>query len=125
MRNGEKIWYCIRTSGDDAEEETFAEPQEEMVRLPNVFNPTSISVQPKNGYTDRLAYGETVSDDQRIILTPYSFWVGKFKIGDRFYLNGANPVYEEINGENANYYVEFVGKQNEAIELSVKKIINT
>ena len=125
MRNGEKIWYCLRTSGDDAEVDTYARPVEETVRMPSIFNPVSITVQPKNGFTDRLAYGETTSKDQRIILTPYQVWHGKFREGDLFYLDGQCPKDdEEFYGQDANYYVESVANQNEAIELSVKKIIN-
>ena len=125
MREGEKIWYCIRTSGDNAEVETYAEPIEETVRMPRVFSPIGISVQPKNGFTDRLKQGETIIKDQRILLTPYQFWDGKFKEGDIFYLDGQRPnANEEYFGQDANYYVENVGRQNEAIELSVKKIID-
>lgn len=125
MRNGEKIWYCLRTSDDDAEVDTYAPPVEETVRMPNIFSPVGITVQPKNGFTDRLAYGETTSKDQRIILTPYPFWYGRFKEGDLFYLDGEHPRdNESFYGEYANYMVEAVGNQNEAIELSVKKIIN-
>lgn len=124
MRNGEKIWYCLRTSNNNAEVDTYNEPVEETLRFPNVFDPTSIVVQPKNGFTDRLPYGETTNKDQRIILTPYSYWDGKFKEGDLFYLDGAKPMEDdEFNGQSANYFVDSVARQNEAIELSVKKII--
>lgn len=125
MRNGEKIWYCLRTSDDDAEIDTYEKPVEETVRMPSIFSPISITVQPKNGFTDRMAYGETISKDQRIVLTPYVLWHGKFKEGDLFYLDGARPQEnEEFFGEGANYMVDSVANQNEAIELSVKKIIN-
>lgn len=125
MREGEKIWYCSRTSEDNAEVDTYAKPVEEIVRLPSVFNPISLTVQPKNGFTDRLAYGETTNKDQRIILTPYTYWHKKFKEGDVFYLDGQKPSEdEEYFGQNANYQVELVANQNEAIELSVKKIID-
>ena len=126
MRNGEKIWYCIRTSPTDAEIDTYAEPIQETLRMPSIFSPIGITVQPKNGFTDRMAYGETTSKDQRIMLTPYQFWHGKFKEGDLFYLDGEHPSEDEsFYGEFANYRVDVVNNQNEAIELSVKKIINS
>ena len=125
MKMGEKIWWCKRTSPDNAEVDTYDKPEEFTLKLPNYISPISITVQPKNGFTDRLAYGETTSKDQRIILTPYDYWYGKFKEGDLFYLDGEKPNEdEEYYGQNANYEVEFVGNQNEAIELSVKKIID-
>lgn len=125
MRNGEKIWFCLRTSEDDAEIDTYDSPVQEIVRMPSIFNPVGISVQPKNGFTDRMAYGETTSKDQRILLTPYQIWHGKFREGDLFYLDGECPrENESFNGEYANYRVDSVANQNEAIELTVKKIIN-
>lgn len=125
MKNGEIIWYCLRTSADNAETDTYAEPIKEVVRMPSVFSPIGITVQPKNGFTDRMAYGETTSKDQRIILTPYEFWHGKFREGDLFYLDGQRPEKdEEYYGQNANYFVDSVANQNKAIELSVKKIID-
>ena len=126
MRNGEKIWYCIRTSPDNAEIEIYDKPIEEIVRMPSVFNPIGITVQPAgSGYTERLAYGETVSDYQKIVLTPYQFWHKKFKSGDIFYLDGEYPrKNESFNGEYANYVVDNVDNQNMAIIVSVKKIIN-
>lgn len=124
MRNGEKIWYCNRISLDNAETVEYSKPVEERLRHANVFNPISITVQPKNGFTDRYVYGETISKEQRIILTPYRYWADKFKEGDKFYLDGAKPSDEELfYGEFANYQVDSVAKQSEGIELSVKKII--
>ena len=124
MRNGEKIWYCLRTSDDNAEIDTYAEPVMETVRPSTVFDPVSITVQPKNGFTDRLASGETTTKDQRIVLCPYPLWYGIFKEGDLFYLDGAKPQDdEEFFGRGANYYVDSIANQNEGIELSVKKII--
>lgn len=123
MRNGEKIWYCLRTSPDNAETDTYEKPVEETIRMPSVFNPVSITVQPANGFTDRMAYGETTSKTQRIVLTPYVKWHKIFNEGDLFYLDGAQPENEEFYGEGANYMVDDVANQNEAIVLTVKKII--
>lgn len=125
MRNGEKIWYCLRNSEANAEIDTYEKPIEEIVRMPSIFSRKSITVQPMSGYTDRMAYGETTRERQRIILTPYEEWHGKFKEGDLFYLDGQKPNKDEENyGENANYCVDSVGNQNYAIELIVKKIID-
>lgn len=125
MRNGEKIWYCIRTSPDNAEVDTYDKPIEEIVRMPSVFSPIGITVQPQNGYTDRVAYGETSSEYQRIVLTPYQVWHKKFKKGDLFYLDGEYPrENESFNGEYANFMVDNVANQNMSIEISVKKIIS-
>ena len=123
MRNGEKIWYCLRTSTDNAEVDNYSEPVEEILRMPSVFNPVSITVQPANGFTDRLAYGETTSKTQRVVLSPYQKWHNVFNEGDLFYIDGAEPYENEPNGVGANYYVDDVANQNEAIVLTIKKII--
>lgn len=123
MRVGEKVYYCHRIQESNSTIDRYEKAQEETIRFPNIFNPISFIVNAKNGYTDRLEYGETQTKGQRITLTPYEYWVGKFKIGDIFYLDGAKPSENEAyNGENANYYVEDVSNQNLMIELSLKKI---
>ena len=125
MRNGEKIWHCKRLSKENAEVSVWDKPHEHILRMPSAFSPIGITVQPKTGFTDYFDYGETTNSDQRIVLQPYAYWVKKFKKGDVFYLDGANPSSdEEYYGQNANYYVEFVGKQNEGVVLSLKQIKN-
>lgn len=125
MRNGEKIWWCKRLYQENEETPTYEKPQEFILRNPTHFSPLGITCQPKNGFTDYFEYGETTNSDQRIICQPYVYWVDKFNKGDIFYLDGAKPTSdEEYYGQNANYYVEFVGKQNEAIVLSLKQIKN-
>ena len=125
MRNGEKIWACERVYQENEEAPTYNAPQEFTLRFPTVFSPIGITCQPKTGFTDYFDYGETTNSDQRIVLQPYAYWVEKFKKGDVFYLDGAKPSGdEEYYGQNANYYVEFVGKQNEAVVLSLKQIKN-
>ena len=125
MREGEEIWYCSRIQQENAEVEEYEAPVKEYVRFPRPFSPISLTVQPKNGITDRFNYGETTIKDQRIILTPYQYWHNKFHVGDLFYLDGQKPNEdEEYYGQDANYYVENVANQQEAIELSVKKIVD-
>lgn len=125
MRNGEKIWHCKRLSEENAEVSEWAKPQEYILHMPRPFSPIGITVQPKNGFTDRMSYGETTNSDQRVILTPYIYWKDKFQVGDLFYIDGAKPTEDEAYyGEKANYYVEFVALQNQAIELSLKQLKN-
>lgn len=125
MRNGEKIWWCKRVYEENEETPTYEKPQEFILRNPTPFSPIGITCQPKTGFTDYFEYGETTNSDQRIVLQPYAYWVEKFKNGDVFYLDGAKPLSdEEYYGQNANYYVEFVGKQEQAVVLSLKQIKN-
>ena len=125
MKLGSKMWYCHRITERNAEVETFEKPIKETWRLPSVFDRVSITIMPKNGFTDRLPEGETSQGGQRVILRPYNYWYGKFKEGDLFYLDGAKPSEnEEYYGQDANYMVENVAGQNEIIELSLKRIID-
>lgn len=125
MRNGEKIWWCKRVYEENEETPTYEKPKEFILRNPTPFSPIGITCQPKNGFTDFFNYGETTNSDQRIVLQPYAYWVDKFKKGDVFYLDGAKPKPEEENyGETANYSLEFVAKQNEAIVLALEQIRN-
>ena len=124
MRNGEKIWYCTRNNVPNAEVESFTSPKELILRMPTAFSPVSVTVQPLSGFTDIMAYGESASKNQRIVLTPYKKWLGVFNRGDLFYLDGAKPQEDEnYPGEYANFVVDDVSNQNESIEIIVKKIM--
>ena len=124
MKLGTNIWYCHRIKKRNAEYETFDKPIKETLRMPSIFNKTSITIQPMNGFTDRLNEGETNQAGERVILQPYEYWDGKFNVGDVFYLYEAKPNSdEEYFGQDANYMVENFGNQNLAIELLLKKII--
>lgn len=126
MKTGSKIWWCKRLETDNEETPHYEKPQEFILRPPTPFSPIGITAQPKTGFTDYFDYGETTNSDQRIVLTPYDYWYGKFSKGDLFYLDGAMPNAdeEETYGQNANYYVEFVGNQERGIVLSLKQIKN-
>ena len=125
MRNGEKIWWCKRVYEENEETPTYEKPQEFILRNPTPFSPIGITCQPKNGFTDYFNYGETTNSDQIIVCQPYLYWKNKFSKGDVFYLDGAKPKSDEENyGETANYSVEFVGMQNEAIVLALEQIRN-
>ena len=125
MRNGEKIWWCKRVYKENEELPTYEKPKEFILSSPTPFYPMAITCQPKNGSTNYFEYGETTRSDQQIICSPYECWVDKFNEGDIFYVDGAKPTNdEECYGQNANYYVDFVAKQNRAIVLSLKQIRN-
>lgn len=123
MRNGEKIWFCERVFQRNDEAPKYKKPEEFTLRSPSAFSPVGITCQPTRGSTEYFEFGETTNSDQRIVLQPYAYWNNKFKKGDIFYIDGEKPTNdEEYYGQNANYYVEFVAKQNEAIVLSLKQI---
>lgn len=123
MKNGEKIWHYKRINNDNEETPTYEKPIEYVLRSPTAFSPIGITCQPKTGYTDMLAYGETTNTDNRIVLQPYTYWKDMFREGDLFCADGAKPTEnEDLFGQDANFYVEFVSKQNEAIVLSLKRI---
>lgn len=125
MRYGSKIWWCKRLETDNEETPSYEKPKEFITRPHTLFSPIGITVMPKTGTTDYFDYGETTNSDQRIVLTPYDYWYGKFKEGDVFYLDGAIPSDKEGSyGEEANYYLDFVGNQEYGIVLSLKQIKN-
>lgn len=125
MKMGSKIWWCKRVYVENEETPRYEKPQEFVSRPPTPFCPIGITVQPRTGFTDYFNYGETTNSDQRIVLTPYDYWYGKFNKGDLFYLDGAMPNDEEESyGQDANYYVEFVANQNSGLVLSLKQIRN-
>ena len=125
MKYGSKLWWCKRINAENEETPQYEKPQEFTTRPHTFMSPIGITVMPKTGYTDYFNYGETTNSDQRIVLTPYDYWYGKFNKGDLFYLDGAMPnAEEEYYGQDANYYVEFVANQNAGLVLSLKQIKN-
>lgn len=125
MRYGSKIWWCKRLYVENDETPHYEEPKEFVTKPHTFISPIGITVMPKTGVTDYLGYGETTNSDQRIVLTPYSYWENHFNEGDVFYLDGVTPTdTEEFYGQEANYYVEFVANQNAGIVLSLKQIKN-
>ena len=122
MRNGEKVWYCERTSPDGSRLETFAKPVE--IRL--AFG--HLTIQPSSGYTSVVEFGENIRKMWNCIGQPYSKWVG-VKEGDRFYVDGASPYIPEDGSEpedgwgfDANARVYSTRPQNVAIRFILQKI---
>ena len=119
MRIGEKIWHCRLRAKKNAEISIFELPKEYTTRL------HYLSVQPSgSAYRDLVAYGENISKYRTIIAQPYHKWYGVFQDGDRLYLDGKIPTetdLTDIGASNANYEVETVDNQNEAICVIMKK----
>lgn len=125
MKIGSKVWWCKRIFTENEEDPQYEAPKEFILRPPTAFSPIGITVQPRSGSTNYFDYGETTNSDQRIVLTPYEYWYGKFNKGDLFYLDGVMPSEDEYAyGQDANYYIEFVGNQNAGVVLSLKQIKN-
>ena len=119
MRVGEKIWHCRIRKIKNAEIPLFEKPQEYTTRLHD------ITVQPSgSAYRDLVAYGENISKYRTIIAQPYQKWYQVFHEGDRLYIDGKIPTeadMDDIGAENANYEVETVDDQSEAICVMLKK----
>lgn len=116
MRFGESIWYCTQLAEPNGLQE-FNEPVEIVLR------PHHCSVQPTSGYSALQTYGKNIINYQTVILQPYMTWKDVFKEGDLFYIDGATPQNseEEFFGDYANFIVDKVFKQNEAIRIVLKR----
>lgn len=116
MRFGEKIWYCTQLEQPNGLQE-FNPPVEITLRQHHC------SVQPTSGYSALQTYGKDIINYQTMILQPYNTWKGLFKEGDLFYLDGNEPSQEneEFYGDFANFIVDKVFSQNEAIRVVLKR----
>lgn len=114
MRTGEKIYWCKRKQTPIGIEE-FDSPEEITVR------PKYFTVQPTSGYTATQIFGSKITSYQTAICQPYPVWKDKFSEGDLFWLDGKTPTGEEFNGDTANYIVDKVFYQNEALRLFLKR----
>ena len=123
MRNGSIVWWCQRTSKDGDDIEEFAEPIELRLRV------QFLTIQPTSGYDSVKEFGENVENTWNCIGQPYDYWFGKVKVGDRWYVDGAEPyiptdgsVPEDGWGADANARVKSVRPQNYGVRFILEKI---
>jgi hypothetical protein len=123
MKNGTVVYHCKRTSLPNAEVETFAKPEQYVLR------PRYLTIQPNTGNVYNNTFGEFKDYTETGCATPYDFWETKIAEGDRFYL-GVIPQVGENNSEpeegwgfDANYVVNKIAKQNIAIYFALKSIV--
>lgn len=123
MRNGDKVWYCKRTSPNGSRVETFAKP----IELTLAFG--HLTIQPSSGYDSVIEFGENVRKMWNCIAQPYGEWFGLVKEGDRFYVDGSMPDIpnngeepEDGWGYDANARVYSIRPQNLALRFILQKI---
>ncbi len=116
MKFGESVYYCKKLAEPNGLEE-FSAPVE-IVLKPKVF-----SLQPASGFSGVQEFGNNVNLYQICYCQPYKAWENTFTEGDVFYVDGVvpDPEAEETYGAEANYVVDIVAKQNEAIRLALKR----
>lgn len=117
MKFGKSTYYCKKLDEPNGLQE-YGEPNE-IVLKPHMF-----SLQPasSSGFTAIQEFGTRVNLYQVCYAQPYTEWENTFKEGDVFYVDGVAPdSSEETYGENANYVVDLIAKQNEAIRLVLKR----
>lgn len=121
MRNGEKIWYCRRTSGD-TDIVTYADPVEVVVRFGYMtVQPTRVALNNMAGYYTTEEYGEHTNQGWNIIAN-YNIFCDVLSVGDVLYLDGIKPDSNAVNGTGANAIITSVREQNLAIFYTVKKL---
>lgn len=88
----------------------------------------TFNVQPIGGTTNstsgrtRIAgYGQKAMQMQRAVID-YDKYFGKFEVDDLAYLDGQSPKNEEVYGQNANYRIDAVLSQNQAVALYFEKL---
>lgn len=79
------------------------------------------NIQPTTSNSDIQAFGLKVYEMQRVFLD-YDQFLGKIKPNDLAYLDGATPLGEKVNGENANYRVYSVLNQNKKICIYFERL---
>ena len=88
----------------------------------------TFNVQPIGGTTNstsgrtRIAdYGQKAMQMQRAVID-YDKYFGEFEVDDLAYLDGQSPENEEVYGQNANYRIDAVLCQNQAVALYFEKL---
>lgn len=79
------------------------------------------NVQPLNGSTDIMGYGQDAQQIQRATIN-FEKYFGIFEVDDLAYLDGVTPKDETNNGERANYRIDAVLNQNKIIAIYFEKL---
>ena len=114
MRIGDTIYYCKKIKG---KVEKYEKP------IPITLKPNYFTLSTTKGLTETLIYGKN-TDNTYIALLPLRIW-GRdtFKAGDKFYLDYAEPLQDEENGESANAEIKSVRFQNIFIRLVIQRTV--
>lgn len=118
MKDHKTIWYCKRTSGENAEIASFSEPKSITTR----FNYFSVMPASSRGFSEVMKYGETLNNTWTCIANA-NFFDDEFSAGDVFYIDGHSPnaYLEEIYGfgATANAVVENVAYVRNTISITL------
>lgn len=82
------------------------------------------NVMPVNQDSEIKEFGELVTSMKVAVITEKLKYYNKFTEFDKAYLDGATPNNELENGDNANYRVYAIRKQNSIIRVYFLKIVN-
>lgn len=77
--------------------------------------------QPLSGYLDVLTYGKDIQNKWRLIVDMSE--KDEYAIGDLLYLDGAKPIADGENGDNANAVISYIGYGYKAITIEIDSII--
>ena len=120
MRVGDKIWHSARISGNNSEIDEFDKPKE----IRTAFNYFSVMPATSRGYTEVMKYGEDVDSTWTAIANDRAFH-GKIKEGDKFWLDGEEPIAkleEEYGyGATATAVVKSVSYVNLTISITLTR----
>ena len=81
------------------------------------------NIQTVKDSSEILEFGEK-SNSMQVATIPNTIqYDGKFKDFDLAYLDGASPINESFNGQNANYRIYAVRPQNNIIKIYFLKLL--
>lgn len=118
MRIGDKVWHSSRIEVPNATIPTYSKPSEIVTRT-NYMTVMPASSKPMAVFQ----YGEDISDKWVVIASQRAF-NGKIKVGDVFWVDGANPITkletEYGFGATANAEVVSVDYVNATMTIILK-----
>ena len=120
MRVGEAVWHSARISGNNAEINTFDTP----TKIHTRFNYLTVIPASSRGYMEVMKYGEDIDSTWTVIANDRAFH-GKINEGDKFWVDGAEPIPEIEeqygNGATANAVVKSVAYVNLYITITLTR----
>lgn len=110
-----KIWIAKKIGTEEKDDYGYKKPIYDKPRM------YMMNVQPLSSYPDIQEFGERAKQVQKAVIE-YDKYLGKFSEFDVAYLDGATPLGEKVNGENANYRLYPPRNQNKVIQIYFERL---
>lgn len=116
MRIGKSVWHAKRKDISNAEIPEYESPKEIVTH----FNYLTVMPASSRGGLEILKHGETLYDTWTVVANS-RYFDGVFNAGDLMWVDGAEPIENDIYGTTANALITSVNEVNCTISIVLER----